>query len=82
MKEVNEIHEQYMGYKSTAAELKTRIQIYQSDNEQAISQQRESKKEVVRLTFQNDELSEKLRYVERRFQQLVQRCGVSQEDIE
>lgn len=33
MKEVNEIHEQYMGYKSQAAELKTRIQIYQTDNE-------------------------------------------------
>ena len=51
MKEVNEIHEQYMGYKSQAAELKTRIQIYQTDNEQAVNQQRESKKEVVRLTF-------------------------------
>lgn len=40
-----------MGFKSQAAELKTRIQIYQGDHEQALIEQRDSKKEVVRLTF-------------------------------
>jgi len=33
MKEVNSLHEHYMGFKSQAAEFKTRIQIYQNENE-------------------------------------------------
>lgn len=82
MKEVKSLHENYMGFKSQAAELKTRIQIYQSDNESALLAQRDCKKENVRLTFANDELIEKLHYMERRFQSLVQRCGASQEDLE
>jgi cell division septum initiation protein DivIVA len=77
MKEVNQLHEHYMGFKSQAAELKTRIQIYQSDNELAEQGQRSAKKEVMRLTYQNDELIEKLQYMERRFANLVQRCGAS-----
>jgi hypothetical protein len=30
------LHEHYMGFKSQAQELKTKIQIYQSDNEQSL----------------------------------------------
>jgi len=44
--------------------------------------QRNAKKENMRLTFQNDELMEKLQYMERRFANLAQRCGASQEDLD
>lgn len=40
-----------MGFKSQAAELQTRVQIYQQDNDQAVKDQRDSKKEVLRLTY-------------------------------
>ena len=58
MKEVNDLHEHYMGFKSSAAELKTRVNIYKTDQEKAILGERNAKKEVVRLTFNNDELQE------------------------
>ena len=51
IKETNELHEHYMGFKSSAAELKTRVQIYKADQEKALQGEREAKKEVVRLTF-------------------------------
>jgi hypothetical protein len=44
--------------------------------------EREAKKEVIRLTFLNDELVEKNRHFERKFSSLAQRCGASQEDLE
>ena len=31
MKEINEIHDQYVNFKSQAAELQTRVSIYQAD---------------------------------------------------
>lgn len=34
-------------------------------------EQRDSKKEVVRLTFKNDELQERTQYMERRFHELA-----------
>ncbi len=36
----------------------------------------------MRLTFANDELSEKLRHFERKFASLAARCGASQEDLD
>ena len=71
-----------MGFKSQAAELQTRMQIYQQDNDQAVQDQRDSKKEVRRLIYQNDELQEKCYYLEKRFNQLGQRLGATQEDID
>jgi len=44
--------------------------------------ERDAKKEVLRLTFENDELIEKLKFVESKFQSLAQRVGASKEDIE
>lgn len=44
--------------------------------------ERDAKKEVLRLTFENDELVEKLKFMESKFQSLVQRVGASKEDIE
>jgi len=34
------------------------------------------------MTFQNDELSERQKYMERKYLQLVQRVGASAEDLE
>lgn len=81
MKEISQLHEDSMIQKSQAAEFKTRVHIYQTDHEQAMLCQREAKKEVMRLTFANDELTEKLQHLEKRFHGLVQRCRVSQDDL-
>jgi len=66
-----------MGYKSNAAELQQRIDIYKRDYEQANFAARDSKKEVVRLTFENDEMHEKARFLERKYYTLVKRLGAS-----
>ena len=34
------------------------------------------------MTFQNDELAERHKYMERKYMQLVQRVGASAEDLE
>ena len=46
MKEVNEMHEHYMGFKSQAAELKSRIGTYKIDSEKAIAEARECKRKI------------------------------------
>jgi hypothetical protein len=38
-----------------------------SDSERALQAERESKKEVVRVTLENDELAEKLNYIESKY---------------
>jgi len=43
--------------------------------------ERESKKEVVRLTLENDEFQEKIRFMEQKYHSLVERMGASQEDL-
>lgn len=80
--EVNKLHEEYMGYKSQAAELKTRCQMYQQDHDQTFQEQRDTKKAVLRLTFQNDELTEKLKHMDFKFHSLVSRFGASQEEVD
>jgi hypothetical protein len=60
-----------MGFKSSAAELKTRVNIYKQDQEKAIQGEREAKKEVIRLNFSNDELLEKVHHFERKFNSLA-----------
>jgi chromosome segregation ATPase len=82
MKEVNEMHEHYMGFKSQAAELKSRIGTYKIDSEKAIAEARECKRENLRLTYHNDELIEKVNYLESKFSSLVSRCKVSKEDLD
>jgi hypothetical protein len=37
------------------------------DQENAVQGEREAKKEAVRLTYQNDELQEKVRFLENKF---------------
>ena len=56
--------------------------MYKADWEKATQAERLSKKEVLRLTFQNDELTERHKYMERKYLQLVQRVGASQEDLD
>jgi hypothetical protein len=82
MKEVNEMHEHYMGFKSQAAELKSRISTYKLDQDKAIAEARECKRENLRLTYQNDEMIEKVYYLESKFSSLVSRCKVSKEDLD
>ena len=56
--------------------------MYKQDMEAAIQAERETKKENLRLTFQIDELTERHKYMEKKYLQLVQRVGASQEDLE
>ena len=82
IKDIQEIHEHYRGVQSTAAEMESRIAMYKQDWEKATQAERATKKENLRLTFQIDELTERHRYMERKYLQLVQRVGASQEDLE
>ena len=42
----------------------------------------EAKKEAVRLTYQNDELQEKVRFLENKFQSLAKRVNASKDDLD
>ena len=41
-----------------------------------------AKKELVQITFDNDELEEKYKYLEQKYHALIERMGASQEDID
>jgi len=56
--------------------------MYKQDWEKATQAERTARQEVLKLTFQNDELSERHKYMERKYLQLVQRVGASPEDLE
>ena len=71
LKEISQIHENYRGIQNSSAEMETRIQMYKADYEKATQAERLAKKEVLRLTFQNDELTERHKYMERKYLQLV-----------
>ena len=62
--------------------MESRVLMYKQDWEKATQGERATKKENLRLTFQTDELTERHRYMERKYLQLVQRVGASQEDLE
>eukprot|EP00347_Sterkiella_histriomuscorum_P003379 403364524 len=82
IRELNEVHEQYRGYKTTSMELEQRIQSYKADQQKAMQGEREAKKEVHRLRLENDELMEKVRFMDHRYNTLIQKMGVSQEDLQ
>ena len=81
-KDIQAIHENYRGVTSTAAEMEARLNMYKSDWEKATQAERTARQEVLKLTFQNDELTERHKYMERKYLQLVQRVGASAEDLE
>lgn len=56
IRELNEVHEQYRGYKSTSIELEQRISQYKGDAQKALDAERGSKKELHKLRLENDEL--------------------------
>lgn len=62
--------------------MEARINMYKADWEKATQAERQARQEVLKLTFQNDELSERHRFMERKYLQLVQRVGASAEDLE
>jgi hypothetical protein len=50
--------------------------------QRALDSERASKKEVHRLNLENDELRERLRFVDQRYNQALQRFGASPEDLQ
>lgn len=82
IRELNEVHEQYRGYKSTSIELEQRIHQYKADMQKALEGERNSKKELHRVRLDNDEHRERLRFIEQRYNSLVQRFGASPEDLQ
>ena len=62
--------------------MEARLNMYKSDWEKATQAERTARQEVLKLTFQNDELTERHKYMERKYLQLVQRVGASAEDLE
>ena len=80
IKEINEVHEYYRGYKSQSFELEQRIQTYKNDYEKALKAERESKKEIVRLNLENDELKEKVQFIEMKYNQLMSKLGAGNQD--
>lgn len=82
IRELNEVHEQYRGYKSSSIELEQRIKQYKADATKAQEGERAAKKEAHRLRLENDEAREKLRFIEQRYNSVVQRYGASPEDIQ
>lgn len=62
--------------------MEARLNMYKGDWEKATQAERSSRQEVLKLTFQNDELGERHKYMERKYLQLVQRVGASPEDLE
>lgn len=59
-----------------------RIKHYKLDCDKALKSERDSKKEVVRLTLENDELQEKIRFIESKYQSVVHRLGASPEELD
>jgi len=82
IRELNEVHEQYRGYKSTSIELEQRIKQYKADAQKALEGERASKKDLHRVLLENDEMREKLRFIEQRYTSLAHRFGASPEDIQ
>jgi chromosome segregation ATPase len=82
MKEVSEIHASYMVYKARAQELEQRIDQHRKDAEKATTAERNAKKDVKKMTFAQDEICEKLKYLEAKYHALVKRMGARQQDID
>lgn len=47
--------------------MEARLNMYKGDWEKATQAERGSRQEVLKLTFQNDELSERHKYMERKY---------------
>lgn len=64
IKELNDVHEQYRGYKSSSLELEGRIAQYKGEATRAMEGERACKKELHRVNLDNDGLKERLRFIE------------------
>jgi chromosome segregation ATPase len=82
IKEVNDVHFQYRGYKTKAQELDQRIEQFKKEAQRAAASERKAVKSAKQLTFQCDELDEKLMYMEQKYHALIKRMGASQQDID
>jgi hypothetical protein len=81
IKEINEIHEYYRGFKSSSLELEQRIKMYKQDYENAVKAEREAQKGIVKLSLENDELREKCGFLERKYVSVIEKLGISQEEL-
>lgn len=82
IKEVNDIHYSYRGFKTKAQELEQRIETYKRDCLKAQAAEKKAQKGTKQMTFRCDELEEKLRYTEQKYHALINRLGASQQDID
>lgn len=57
--------------------MQAKIDLYQADQKKAFNELREVKIENSRLTLLSDELKERNRVLERKYNSLVERCGAS-----
>ena len=51
--------------------MEARLSMYKNDWDKATQDERTARQEVLKLTFQNDELAERHKYMERKYLQLV-----------
>ena len=77
IKEINEVHNSYRGYKSKASEFEQRIEQFKKDAQKAAAGERQAKKDLKQITFEADELAEKLNYLELKYHALVKRLGAA-----
>lgn len=85
IRELNDVHEQYRGYKSASLEMEQRVMHYNQEAQKAMNQERESKRDAHRLRLENDELREKARFLEERYNMLIERLengGATEEEIQ
>jgi hypothetical protein len=62
LEEITQIHDKYRPYMNKANELEMRIQTYQTDYDQAVEDQRKTRRELVKTKMQNDELKNLLQF--------------------
>lgn len=51
--------------------------MYKQDYEKSVHEEREAKKENVKLMFKNDELVETNQFLEKKYQTIIQRFGIT-----
>jgi len=76
------VHEQYRNYQHSSKDMEERVQQYRSDWQRALDGERGAKKETMGLRLENDELVERINYLEQKYQGLATQVNASQEDLQ
>eukprot|EP00347_Sterkiella_histriomuscorum_P005050 403358092 len=72
--EINSLHEQYRPFVHKCGELEERIKVYQVDSEHAKQNERNIRKENVRLKLTNEEMAKKIQQLQASTKQKQQTC--------